>query len=68
MTVAFVPGIEGIETLEDHLLRRNAVLASSLGRPVAAIHSKVPGRQVDLIGVGHTIERVLKVWIITNGD
>ena len=67
MSVAFIPGVEGLETLEDQVLRRDAVLASSLRRPLAAVHSKVPGRQVDLIRVGHTFERVLKVWIVAKG-
>ena len=54
--------------MEYHLLRGDAVLGSTLGRPLAAIHSKVPGRQVNLTtDVGHTFERVLKVWIVAKG-
>mgnify|MGYP003331308874 CR=1 FL=1 len=65
MKVALVPGIEGLKALEDHLLRGDAVVGRHLRRELAAVHSKVPGRQADLIiGIGQPFGRVLKVRII----
>ena len=48
-----------------HLLRGDAMIGGSLGRPRAAIHPKIPGRQSDLVfGVGLQVGRVLEVRIV----
>ena len=62
---AFVPGVEGLQTVEWHLLRGDALIGSNLKHPRAAIHSKVPRRQADLIvGVGLQLGRVLEARIV----
>ena len=65
MSVALIPGVEGLKALVHHLLRGDAVVGRNLGRELAAVHYKVPGRHAELIvGVAQHLRRVLEVRII----
>ena len=68
LAAALVPSVEGLEAVERHNLRGDAVIIEALGCPLAPVQAKVPGRQADLIvGVGLLFGSVLEVRIVAQG-
>ena len=62
---ALIPFVESLKAVERHDLRVDAVVVEALGRPLAAVEAKVPGRQADLVvGVGLLFGSVLEIRVV----